>query len=313
MTDGRMMGNGQMSRRDALGMLIGAGVAARLGWVGPTGDPALLRRRIPGTEELLPVVGLGTWQTFDVGESSTERRGVRDVLARFAARRARLVDSSPMYGRAESVVGELAAELGIRPSLFLATKVFTSGREAGVAQMERSTQRLGGRPDLIQVHNLIDVETHLQTLGEWKASDRVRYVGVTHYVSDAFAEIERLLRTRQLDFVQFNYSIADRDAERSLLGTAADRGVAVIINRPFGGSALFGHVRGKKLPSWAAEIGCASWAQFFLKFILGHPAVTCVIPATANVEHLDDDLGAGLNPLPDEATRRRMVGYFEGL
>jgi aryl-alcohol dehydrogenase-like predicted oxidoreductase len=286
-------------------------MAASCGTSGAASDRPLVRRPIPSTGETLPVVGLGTWQTFDAGPSAEERAPLRDVLQRFVAAGAKLVDSSPMYGRSEEVVGALAGELGVRRSLFLATKVWTSGRDAGIAQMERSMQRLGvDRLDLMQVHNLVDVETHLATLAEWKAAGRVRYVGVTHYLESAFPALERLLRTRQLDFVQFNYSIADRAAEARLLPLAADRGTAVIVNQPFGTGSLFDQVRGRPLPEWAAEIGCASWAQFFLKFIVGHPAVTCAIPATANPKHLDDDLGAAVGPVPDEATRRRMADYF---
>jgi aryl-alcohol dehydrogenase-like predicted oxidoreductase len=277
-------------------------------------DRPLVERKVPSTGERLPVVGLGTWQTFDVGGSAAERAPLSDVLQRFAARGARVVDSSPMYGRAEAVVGDLAAARGIRRSLFLATKVWTSGREAGVMQMERSLELLGAeRIDLMQVHNLVDVATHLETIAAWKADGRVRYAGVTHYVASAFPELERLLLTRPLDFVQFNYSIGDREAEQRLLSVAADRGVAVLVNRPFGSGGLFDRVRGKELPEWASEAGVASWAQFFLKYVLGHPAVTCAIPATSSAKHLDDNLDAGSAPLPDEATRRRMAAYFDAL
>jgi aryl-alcohol dehydrogenase-like predicted oxidoreductase len=274
----------------------------------------LVERKVPSTGERLPVVGLGTWQTFDVGGSAAERAPLSDVLQRFAARGARVVDSSPMYGRAEAVVGDLAASRGIRPSLFLATKVWTSGREAGVMQMERSLELLDAEHiDLMQVHNLVDVATHLETIAAWKADGRVRYAGVTHYVASAFPDLERLLLTRRLDFVQFNYSIGDREAEQRLLSVAADRGVAVLVNRPFGSGGLFDRVRGKELPEWAGEAGVASWAQFFLKYVLGHPAVTCAIPATSSAKHLDDNLDAGSAPLPDEATRRRMAAYFDAL
>jgi aryl-alcohol dehydrogenase-like predicted oxidoreductase len=303
-----------LSRRDLLRLLVGASAAASLAGARLRADQALSRRPIPRTGELLPVVGLGTWETFDVGDSPAEREPLREVLERFAARGARFVDSSPMYGRAESVLGQLAKELGIRGSLFVATKVWTTGREEGIAQMGRSQERLGGTPlDLIQVHNLLDVETHLSTLAEWKAEGRIRYVGITHYVSSAYPQIEHLLRTRQLDFVQFNYSIADRSAERTLLSLAAEKGASVVINRPFEGKALFDRVRGKELPPWAAEIGCRSWAQFFLKFILAHPAVTCVIPGTSNVKHLEDNLDAARGPFPDDGTRRLMARYFDDL
>ena len=310
--------SGRVSRREILRLLAGAGILASCGASEPASGTAsnepLLSRKIPSTSEALPVVGLGTWQTFDAGDSAAERAPLGEVLATFAASGARLVDSSPMYGRAEGVVGDLAGELGIRRSLFFATKVWTSGRDRGVAQMERSMQRFGvDRLDLMQVHNLVDVGTHLDTLQSWKAEGRVRYVGVTHYLASAFPEIEGLLASRRLDFVQFNYSIADRAAEARLLPAAAERRAAVIVNQPFGGGDLFDRVRGKALPAWAAELGCATWAQFFLKFILGHPAVTCVIPATSKVKHLEDNLGAGRGPLPDEAARRRMAAFFDAI
>jgi aryl-alcohol dehydrogenase-like predicted oxidoreductase len=314
-----MRANRVLTRRDALRLLAGAGFAASCGAAGvasdvPTMQSPLIRRRIAATGEELPVIGLGTWQTFDAGSTQTERAPLADVLKLFAGSGARVVDSSPMYGRAETVVGDLARELGVRDSLFVATKVWTSGRDAGIAQMRRSFERLGvERMDLMQVHNLVDVETHLETLAEWKRDGRVRYVGITHYVESAFAEIERLMASHRLDFAQFNYSIVDRDAERRLLPAAAARGVAVIVNQPFASGALFDRVRGKAVPAWAAEIGCATWAQFFLKFILGHPAVTCVIPATAKARHLEDNLGAGRGALPDEAMRRRMAAYFDAI
>jgi aryl-alcohol dehydrogenase-like predicted oxidoreductase len=280
----------------------------------PTRTEPLIRRRIPATGEELPVIGIGTWQTFDAGATPAERAPLADVMKRFAAAGARVVDSSPMYGRAEQVVGDLSRELGIGDTLFVATKVWTSGRDAGIAQMRRSFERLGvDRLDLMQVHNLVDVETHLATLAEWKRDGRVRYVGITHYLESAFGELERLIGAHRLDFAQFNYSIVDRDAERRLLPAAADRGVAVIVNQPFASGALFDRVRGKALPAWAAEVGCETWAQFFLKFIAGHPAVTCVIPATAKAKHLEDNLGAGRGALPDEAMRRRMAAYFDAL
>jgi aryl-alcohol dehydrogenase-like predicted oxidoreductase len=284
------------------------GAAALTGGAGPAGgSPALPARAIPATGERIPVVGLGTWRTFDVGVSPAERQPLREVLRRFAALGGRVVDTSPMYGRAETVVGELASELGLLGTLFVATKVWTSGREAGRAQMERSLERLRVRRlDLLQVHNLVDWDTHLGTLREWKAAGRVRYVGVTHYAASAYTELEQVLRREPLDFLQINYSLAEREAERRLLPLARERGLAVLINRPFAEGALFQRVRGRALPPWAAELGCRSWAQLFLKWILAHPAVTCVIPATGRPEHVADNLGAAFGPLPDAATRARL-------
>jgi aryl-alcohol dehydrogenase-like predicted oxidoreductase len=272
------------------------------------------KRAIPRSGELLPIVGLGTWRTFDVGPGSPQLAELRQVLQLLVELGGSVVDSSPMYGEAERVVGDLGAEAGLRDRLFFATKVWTSGRNAGVRQMEESFQRMRtDRMDLMQVHNLVDVATHTKTLKEWKAAGRVRYVGITHYHSGAFAELERLVRTREYDFVQFNYSIDDRAAESRLLPACADSGTAVLINRPFSQADLFSQVRGKVLPAWASEFDCQSWAQFFLKYLLSHPAVTCVIPGTRRVRHLRDNLQAGMGRNPDAAMRRRMVEYLERL
>jgi diketogulonate reductase-like aldo/keto reductase len=218
-----------------------------------------------------------------------------------------------MYGAAETVVGDLAAELGLH-SLFVATKVWTSGREAGIRQMEQSLQRLRvTRLDLMQIHNLVDWRTHLKTLRVWKETGRVRYIGVTHYTASAYEDMERVMRDGPLDFVQLNYSLAERDAERRLLPLARDRGIAVLVNRPYVEGALFRRVRGRPLPAWAADVDCRSWGQFFLKWILAHPAVTAVIPATSRPEHLDDNMQAGTGALPDAGTRERMAAHFETL
>jgi len=281
---------------------------------GPTGAgvaPSPLERPIPSSGEKIPAVGLGTWRTFDVGASATERAPLKDVLQRFAELGGRVVDSSPMYGAAESVVGDLATDLAITDKLFVATKVWTSGRDTGVAQMEQSLRRLRTqRLDLMQIHNLLDWRTHLRTLREWKAASRVRYVGVTHYTSNAYDELERVLRGEPLDFVQVNYSLGEREAEPRILPLARDRGVAVLANRPFSEGNLFQRVRGQALPGWAVELDCESWAQFFLKWILAHSAVTCVIPATSRPQHLVDNMKAGTGNLPDSATRERMAALI---
>jgi len=266
------------------------------------------RRPIPRTGERLPVVGLGTWQTFDVGPNAPERAELTEVVRRFAAQGGRVVDSSPMYGQAERVVGDLTAEARVRDKLFLATKVWTSGRDAGIRQMETSLKLMrAGKMDLMQVHNLLDLDTHARTLREWKAAGRIRYVGITHYHAGAHADLERLVRTREWDFAQFNYSLAEPEAETRLLPACAEMCVPVIVNRPFAEGSLFRRVKGKDLPSWVAEIDCASWAQFFLKWIISHPAVTCAIPGTSRVAHLEDNLKAGVGRLPDAAMRRRMA------
>ena len=254
----------------------------------------MLERRIPRTGETLPAVGLGTWQVFDVAGNAAEMDQARATLAVFGAHGGRLVDSSPMYGSAEAVTGQLAAELGVQEKLFVATKVWTSGKHAGIRQMEDSMAKLRvDRLDLMQVHNLVDADTHLATLADWKAEGRVRYVGVTHYHAGAHADLERFIEGGAIDTVQVNYSLAEPEAEHRLLRAAADRGTAVIVNRPFASGAMLRRVRGAPLPDWAAEIGCTSWSQALLKWILAHPAVTCVIPATRNPKHAADNLGAG--------------------
>lgn len=275
---------------------------------------SLVSRSIPSTGEALPAIGLGTWQVFDAGNDASARAPLREVIAAFAKAGGKVVDSSPMYGSAESVVGDLAAELGLREKLFVATKVWSRGRDEGVRQMDASFKRLRvERVDLMQVHNLGDVATHTGTLKEMKRSGRVRYIGITHYSASAYAEVERWLQTKQYDFLQINYSLGERDSEKRLLGLAKDSNIAVIINRPFAEGALFRRVKGKPLPPWAAELGVQSWAQYFLKWILGHPAVTCAIPGTGRPEHMRDNLAAGLGALPDAGMRRRMTEYFDSL
>ena len=272
------------------------------------------KRPIPRTGELLPVAGLGTYQSFDVGNDAAQSESLKEVLRLFVQHGGALVDSSPMYGSSESVVGDLAAGLGITGQLFMATKVWTSGREAGIRQMEESMRRMKvTRMDLMQIHNLQDWATHLKTLQAWKAEGRIRYMGITHYHSGAYGDLERLMKSREFDFVQFNYSMAEREAEERILPLAQETGTAVIINRPFAKANLFSRIRGKEVPAWAAEFDCKSWGQFFLKYILGHPAVTCVIPATSKPHHLVDNMGAGVGKLPDGATRRKMVQYVDRL
>jgi len=273
-----------------------------------------LARRVPKTGEAIPAVGLGTWQVFDVATDAKEKAQAEETLKAFVELGGRVIDSSPMYGSSESVTGELAAALGVGAKLFVATKVWTSGRQAGIRHMEESMRKLRvERLDLMQVHNLVDASTHLATLREWKTAGRVRYLGVTHYHAGAHADLEKIIRPGDVDFVQVNYSLAEPEAGRRLLAAAADSRTAVIVNRPFAEGAMFRRVRGGPLPAWAREIGCASWAQFFLKWILGHPAVTCAIPGTRNPKHVADNLGAASGPLPDEAIRRRMSVYFESL
>jgi diketogulonate reductase-like aldo/keto reductase len=268
----------------------------------------MLTRPIPSTGEPVPVLGCGTWQAFDVGLSSSERAALADVLAALFRAGGSVIDSSPMYGRAEAVVGKLLADAPAREKAFIATKVWTRGRAEGIAQMERSMALLKTNPiDLMQVHNLVDWRTHLATLRNWKAEGRIRYLGVTHYTSSAYDELEAVLRSETVDFVQVNYSLQEREAERRILPLAAERGIAVLVNRPFGSGALIRRVAQRDLPSIAGEIGCTSWAQLLLKFVIGHPAVTCVIPATSNPEHMRDNVRAGEGLLPDQRFRERIA------
>jgi diketogulonate reductase-like aldo/keto reductase len=274
----------------------------------------LLSKKIPSTEEDLPVIGVGTWQTFDAGNDAAARAPLAEVLKVFAEAGGRIVDSSPMYGSSESVAGDLIAQLGLRERLFVATKVWTSGRPEGIRQMEDSFRRLRvERMDLMQVHNLVDVATHTKTLQEWKKQGRVRYIGITHYTSSAYTEVERWLKSGSYDFLQINYSLGEREAEQRVLPLARELGVAVIANRPFAEGALFRKAKGKALPPWAAELGIGSWAQYFLKWIVGHAAVTCAIPGTAKAEHMRDNIAAGAGPLPDDASRKKMLQYFQSL
>ena len=302
------------SRRRAL--LTAAGVAA-LTALKPAASAVpggLAERAIPGSGERLPVIGVGTWQTFDVGTDRVARGALKEVLGLFASAGGRVIDSSPMYGSSEAVTGDLASEAGLAGKLFVATKVWTEGRDAGIRQMELSFKRLRvSRMDLMQVHNLVDVGVHTKTLEDWKARQRVRYIGITHYTASAYGEVERTLKAGRYDFLQVNYSLAERESEDRLLPLAADRKAAVIVNRPFAEGAMFRRVRGKPVPEWAAEFGATTWAQFFLKWIVSHPAVTCVIPGTGKPEHMLDNLAAGRGAMPDAAMRMRMARHFDSL
>lgn len=301
------------SRRNALKTMSLAGSAMLLHSPNAMtqNKETMLQRLIPSSGEKLPIVGVGSWQQFDVGAAAMDREPLREVLKSMDKLGGRVIDASPMYGRSEKVIGDLTTELRVNDRVFLATKVWTTGRQAGIDQMKDSISKMGRtKIDLMQVHNLQDYQTHLRTLKDWKEQGRIRYIGVTHYVDSAHARLEQIVKSKLVDFVQFNYSIGSRHAEGSLLKAARDHGVAVLINEPFEQGALFRVVKGKALPPWAAEIGIASWAQFFLKYILGDPAVTCVIPGTSDVKHLIDNMGAGMGPLPDQATRKKMLNWM---
>jgi diketogulonate reductase-like aldo/keto reductase len=270
-------------------------------------------RKIPSTGEMLPVVGCGTWQTFDVGPSAAERAPRAEVLKALFEAGGSVIDSSPMYGKSEGVVGDLLAEAGTRDKAFLATKVWIQGRDAGIAQMKESMRLLRtDRIDLMQIHNLVDWKAHLPTLRAWKAEGRVRLMGITHYTESMHGELEAVLRQGGFDFVQVNYAVDDRGIERSLLRFCQDNGIAVLINQPFGGGGLLRKLSSRKLPDWAGEIGCTSWAQLLLKFVLAQPAVTCVIPGTSRPEHMRDNARAGLGAYPDRALLQRMIDAAGG-
>jgi aryl-alcohol dehydrogenase-like predicted oxidoreductase len=268
----------------------------------------MLTRTIPSTGEALPAIGCGTWRGFDVGDNPRQRAPLGEVLHELFAAGGSVIDTSPMYGAAEAVVGDLLTAAGRHDKAFIATKVWTSGHDAGIEQMRRSSELLKAtRIDLMQIHNLVDWRSHLPTLRAWKAEGRIRYIGLTHYTPGAHDALETVMRAEPVDFVQLDYSIEDRAAERRLLPLAAERGIAVLVNQPMGGGGLVRRLRGRPLPSWAAEIGCTGWAQILLKFVLAHPAVTCAIPGTGRPEHMRDNAAAGSGPLPDAALRQRMA------
>jgi aryl-alcohol dehydrogenase-like predicted oxidoreductase len=306
---------GTLGRRRFLQWLGGLALA---GAFTPAADAAAretMRRRIPSSGEELPVIGMGTWLTFDVGPFWWQREQRCEVLQTFLDMGGGLVDSSPMYGRAEEVLGACLAKMKHRDRLFAATKVWIAGRRLGIDQMERS-RRLWGvkRFDLMQIHNMLDWRTHIDTLRQMKADGKIRYIGITTSHGRRHPQLEQVMASvDDFDFVQFTYNLVDRDAEKRLLPLAAERGLAVIVNRPFQGGALFDHVRGKPLPAWAAEFDCANWAQFMLKFIVSHPAVTCTIPATTQVAHMRENMGAASGRLPDERLRQQMSHYFASL
>ncbi len=266
------------------------------------------QRVIPSTQEKIPVVGLGTWQTFDVGDSQEAREQLKEVLKILIAQGGSVIDSSPMYGSSEKVVGDLTNELGIKPKIFEATKVWTSGEQAGIRQMKTSMNLMQATPmDLMQIHNLLDWKTHIKTLKKWKEEGKIRYIGITHYHQGAYAEIEKVLQSEQLDFLQINYNLLDREAEERILPLAKDKGIAVLINRPYQGGSLFRLTKNKTFPTWAEEFDAKTWGQLFLKFILANPAVTCVIPGTSKAKHMRDNTQAGFGQLPTDEHKRKMI------
>ncbi len=276
-------------------------------------EEKMLTRPIPASGEELPVVGLGTYRVFDIASTAESFASRQAIVELMAEKGASVVDSSPMYDRAESVVGNIVDAVANRDKLFLATKVWTDGKAAGERQMQRSIERMNaGVMDLMQVHNLRDTEEHLATIRDWQAEGRIRYSGITHYRAGAFDDLEAAMQQHKPDFIQINYSLAEREADKRVLPLDKDLGIAVLINRPFVEGRLFRSVGGSALPDWAGEF-VASWGQFFLKFIISHAAVSCVIPATSKIHHMADNLGAGFGMLPGEKARQRMANYFDSL
>ena len=275
-------------------------------------NKTMQKRIIPSSGEAIPVIGIGTWQTFDVGPSKEERVPLKEVLKVLVENGGSVIDSSPMYGRSEKVVGELTTELKIKENIFEATKVWTTGQSAGIREMDRSMRLMQCAPmDLMQIHNLVDWQTHIQTLKKWKEAGKIRYIGATHYHQVGYAEMEKIMKTEPLDFIQINYNLQVQDAAERILPLAKDRGIAVLINRPYEGGALFRKTKNKAFPAWAAEFGAATWGQLFLKFILANPAVTCVIPGTAKPKHMQDNVQAGFGELPTSRHLGKMVKLLD--
>ena len=292
---------------------LGAGSVLWPQWLCAGAGP-LIKKAIPVSGEQLPVIGMGSSRTFDVEDKAAARAQLAPVLQAFFDQGGALIDSSPMYGSAEQVLGDLLKTTRNKDKLFAATKVWTDGKQAGIEQMQRSMQRMGvNRFDLMQIHNLRDWQVHLETLKAWKEEGKIRYIGITTSHGRYHEELETILELERFDFVQFSYNIADRMVENRLLPLAAERGTAVLVNRSYQRGALFRAVKGKALPEWAAEFDCTSWGQFFLKFIVSHPAVTCAIPATTKLDHMMDNMAAGFGRLPDASQRERMLEYFQGL
>jgi aryl-alcohol dehydrogenase-like predicted oxidoreductase len=302
-----------LSRRTMMVSLAAAAATPSFSQGRAAGEP-ILTRAIPSTGEKIPAIGLGTWLTFNVGSDEKQRADCTRVAQAFFDHGGALIDSSPMYGSSEAVIGHCLKRTKNRDTLFSATKVWTVFKALGVQQMEASRELWGiNRFDLIQIHNLLDWSTHIETLKAMKAQGRVRYIGVTSTQGWFYGALEEVMRSQPIDFVQFSYNVLDREAEERLLPVAAERGLAVIVNRPFGEGALFHRLLGHPLPPWASEIDCTSWAQFLLKFIISHPAVTCAIPATRRVDHLEDNMAVLRGRLPDAKMRARMVRYVENV
>ncbi len=304
-----------ISRREASKMMLYSSIGTTL--LPPLlsfNEKSIIKRKIPSSGVLLPIVGLGTWQSFDIGNSEKEKEQLSKVLLNMKKLGGQLIDSSPMYGRSEQVVGNLTTKLSIQKDFFYATKVWTSGKQSGIDQMNTSMKRMNRKTmDLMQIHNLIDWKTHVKTLKDWKEKGRIKYWGITHYTNSSHDTLARIIKSEKPDFVQFNYSINNRNAENGLFEAARDNKIAVIINRPFNGGSLFRLTKGKSLPEWCEEYDINSWGQFFLKFILSNKTVTCVIPGTSKPHHLIDNMKSGYGRLPNAFERQKLSRYIKTL
>ncbi len=304
------------SRREILKLsgLAGLGLTALPSLFSFSTMESIRQRAIPSSEEKLPIIGLGTWLTFDVGASPEALKVRQQVLLEMHKLGGKVIDSSPMYGSSEATVGKVSAALDSQNSFFYATKVWTSGKQQGIDQMNSSLKKMRrSTMDLMQIHNLVDWQTHVKTLRAWKEAGKIRYWGLTHYVDSAHGTLEKIIRQEKPDFVQFNYSILSRHAEKSLLITCQQNKTAVIINQPYDSGSLFRKVKGQSLPDWSADYDIKSWGQYFLKFILSHEAVTCAIPGTSKPHHVIDNMMAGYGALPNTSGREKMVSYLKSL
>jgi len=305
---------GRLGRRQFIQTLTLLGAAAAGLPLTALGSKSMLMKAIPASGEKIPVIGMGSSRTFEVGDDQDQRARLTQVLQAFFDQGGTVIDTSPMYGSSEQVLGELLANVQKKQSLFMATKVWTEGSQEGITQMQQSMDLLHTPViDLMQIHNLLDWKVHWETLAEWKQQGRVRYIGITTHRGYDHDELAHVMQNYPIDFIQFSYSIANRKAEQHILPLAAERGIATMVNRPFQRGDLFRHVKGKELPAWAADLDCNSWGQFFLKFVISHPAVTCTIPATSKVHHMVDNMAAGYGRIPDNNQRKRMLAYFDSI
>ena len=306
--------SGRLGRRQFIQTVALLGAAAAGLPITAQGSRSMLMKAIPSSGEKIPVIGMGSSRTFEASDDQEQRARLTQVLQAFFDQGGAVIDTSPMYGSSEQVLGELLPNVQNKQSLFMATKVWTEGRQEGITQMKKSMDLLHTPViDLMQIHNLLDWKVHWKTLQQWKQQGRIRYIGITTHRGYDHDELAHVMQNYPIDFIQFSNSIANRKAEQHILPLAAERGIATMVNRPFQRGDLFRRVKGKELPLWAEDIDCDSWGQFFLKFVVSHPAVTCTIPATSKVHHMADNMAAGYGRIPDNNQRKRMLEYFDSI